>query len=295
MGSKIASAIIAWLEEQKTAFSASQSEEITMCQDSLSSVFGLSLPACVANSRGLLKTWSEAPLSSSSSSSAATAAGFETGDLASPASAASPTPPSAADEAQAEALKAGGNAALEKGDVRGAEELYSAAIALVPEGKNSHIYLSNRAMARMKLNDWAGSAEDARASVRLSPGYAKGWSRLGAALQQLGSLAEAESAFERSLALDPSSTLVKSNIAECKKLQGKGSGGGGAAGGLPAGMEELAPLLSDPELMGIMSKCMSDPTQLMQHVSWARDPLLFHPPPPPPAAQGAPRNNSSPF
>lgn len=271
-----------------------------MCQDSLSSVFGLSLPACVANSRGLLKTWSEAPLSSSSSPSAATAAGFETGELASPASAASPAPPSAADEAQAEALKAGGNAALEKGDVRGAEELYSAAIALVPEGKNSHIYLSNRAMARMKLNDWAGSAEDARASVRLSPGYAKGWSRLGAALQQLGNLAEAESAFERSLALDPSSTLVKSNIAECKKLQGKGSGGGGggsAAGGLPAGMEELAPLLSDPELMGIMSKCMSDPTQLMQHVSWARAPLLFPTPPlpSPPAAQGAPRNNSPPF
>ena len=242
-----------------------------MCQDALSGVFGVSLASSLSSSRGALAAWAGSSSGAASASSAAPAAEAENPAAGAPPSSA---PASPEDEARAEALKAEGNAALERGDVRHAEELYSAAIALAPEAKNAHIYFSNRAMARMKLNDAAGSAEDARAATRLSPAYAKGWSRLGAALQQLGSLEEAESAFERCLALDPGSALAKENLAEVRRRQGGGGkmSGGGSAGGDAGGMggmgglAELAPLLSDPELMGIISGCMSNPASLMKHL-----------------------------
>jgi tetratricopeptide (TPR) repeat protein len=261
--SRIASAILDWLEEQKSSLSGDKQEELAMCQDALASVFGVS----VGSSRGVLASWSAG---SSEASAPADGGGDDMPSLVSVPASSPPASPEA--EASAEALKAQGNAALEKGDVRAAEELYSSAIALAPEAKNSHIYFSNRAMARLKLNDAAGSAEDARAAVRLSPGYAKGWSRLGAACQQLGQLEEAESALERSLELDPGSALVKENLADVRRRRGGGSGGGGGAGGgagaggLPGGLGDLAPLLSDPELMGIMSSCMSNPAALMQHM-----------------------------
>ena len=40
---------------------------------------------------------------------------------------------------------------------------------------------SNRAAARCELKDWRGAAADARRCTQLKPGWAKGWSRLGAA------------------------------------------------------------------------------------------------------------------
>ncbi len=236
-----------------------------MAQDALSNVFGVSLsPAALSSSRGVLAAWAASP---SGAAAPADGAALPAAGASSSSSSSSSAPASPEDEARAEALKAEGNAALERGDVRQAEELYSAAIALAPEAKNAHIYFSNRAMARMKLNDAAGSAEDARAATRLSPAYAKGWSRLGAAQQQLGHLEEAEGSFERCLALDPGSALAKENLAEVRRRQGGGgkvsagggAGGGGDAGGMGGmgGLAELAPLLSDPELMGIITSCMS--------------------------------------
>jgi hypothetical protein len=285
----IASAILAWLEEQKGSLPPEKVEELTMCQDSLSTTFGVSLTNSTTASRGVLSGWAARP---ATAPTAATGASFSSGDSIPPRAAAgggaaSAAPAAAggaspADEAKAEALKLEGNAALERGDARRAEELYTECLALAPEAKNSHIYYSNRATARMKLNDPQGSAEDARAAVRLSPGYAKGWSRLGAALLQLGQLGEAESALERCLSQDPSSGFAKDNLAEVRRRLASGGGGGAGMGGgagsgggssggagMGAGMGglgELAPLLADPELMGIMTKCMSDPSQLMQHM-----------------------------
>ena len=43
------------------------------------------------------------------------------------------------------------------------------------------VYHSNRAAALTALRRYAEALEDARAVVRLKPGWAKGWARMGAA------------------------------------------------------------------------------------------------------------------
>jgi tetratricopeptide (TPR) repeat protein len=113
-----------------------------------------------------------------------------------------------------------GNAALERGDARLAEELYAACIALAPQSRNAHVYFSNRALARMVNDDAAGSAEDANAAVQLSPGYARGWRLLGTALQQQGQLRDAESVLQRCLSLATASQkeLMKDDLQTVRRL-----------------------------------------------------------------------------
>lgn len=61
---------------------------------------------------------------------------------------------------------------------------------------------SNRSACRMHLEDFKGAREDAEACTALTPGWAKGWGRLGAARAKLGETAEAITAYEKAHELD---------------------------------------------------------------------------------------------
>ena len=161
----LATAILAWLDERRASLPADLAEGLEVGQQTIADAFGVTIEQARASKKGALeKAW---------------AAASAPGAVAAAAAAPAPAPPSAAaedemppleeeappshvasaeDEAAAEAAKAAGNAALEASQLGRAEELYTQAITLAPAAKNSHIYFSNRAMARLKLGDAAGSA-----------------------------------------------------------------------------------------------------------------------------------------
>lgn len=85
---------------------------------------------------------------------------------------------SVADRAAAEGVKAQGNAAFAAGKLEEAVALFTRCIEL--DGGNA-IYHSNRAAAHAGLKDHKAAARDARRATELKPGWAKAWSRLGAA------------------------------------------------------------------------------------------------------------------
>eukprot|EP00668_Euglena_longa_P046568 GGOE01062253.1.p1 GENE.GGOE01062253.1~~GGOE01062253.1.p1 ORF type:complete len:839 (+),score=170.37 GGOE01062253.1:189-2519(+) len=64
------------------------------------------------------------------------------------------------------------------------------------------------------LGDFPRSLADADAVVALRPDWAKGWSRRGAALQQLRRFPEAKEAYSKGLELDPDNEIVKGALAE---------------------------------------------------------------------------------
>lgn len=128
----------------------------------------------------------------------------------------------------AETKKLAGNNAMSKGDYIEAERMYSAAIEIAPSGDNSHIYYSNRAVARCELgmknesNPINGydmlmlAIEDCDVSLSLQPGYPKALFRKslcqGVASFYQEHLDQALSYLNTALELDPSSALVKQEI-----------------------------------------------------------------------------------
>ncbi len=213
----------------------------------------------------------------------------EAGGAAAPA----PAPaPAAGDEAAAEAAKAAGNAAVAAGQHHRAVEHYSEALELAPASANRHVFFANRAAAQQALKNFAAAADDARAAVAAEPTYAKGWSRLGAALAALDDAPGAVAAYEECVARDPANKAAAAALADAKRAadgarkvaaRGGGGGGGGAPNPLagmmppgfamPPGMEALASdpdiraAISDPELAPVVASMMRDgPMSIMQHM-----------------------------
>lgn len=83
-----------------------------------------------------------------------------------------------ADRAEADRIKAQGNAAFGAGRLDEAVRLFGRCIELDPA---NHIYYSNRAAAHTGRKEYAAAVRDAARCTELKPGWAKGWSRLGAA------------------------------------------------------------------------------------------------------------------
>ena len=71
---------------------------------------------------------------------------------------------------QAEELKKKGNEALKKGDVDEAIKLYTEAIQLDP---SNHVLYSNRCAAYMKQEKFSQALEDAEATIKVKPDWAK--------------------------------------------------------------------------------------------------------------------------
>merc|ERR1719445_3041457 len=116
--------------------------------------------------------------------------------------------------ASADELKSKGNAALQKGNLSEAIECYSKAINL--DGTN-HVYYSNRSAAYLKHGDANNALEDAESCIGLNPGFAKGYSRKGAALHGLKRYNDSVKSYEEGLEKFPGDKGLMSGLEEVKK------------------------------------------------------------------------------
>lgn len=82
--------------------------------------------------------------------------------------------------AQVEELKTAGNAHFAAGQYADAIKEFSAAIDL-QEGENQHVLYSNRSACHAQLKQYQDALSDANEAVKLSPEWAKGYGRQGAA------------------------------------------------------------------------------------------------------------------
>lgn len=115
----------------------------------------------------------------------------QAGRAANLASAREPTPRELAEEA-----KERGNAALGAGDFGAAVAHYTQAIT---HDHANHVYWSNRSAALLKQGDAKGAVSDGEMCIEVSPTWAKGYSRLGAALFASGDIAAAQKAYKQGL------------------------------------------------------------------------------------------------
>ena len=88
-----------------------------------------------------------------------------------------------------------------------AVECFTRAIMLDP---TNHILFSNRSGAYLAMGNAEDAVTDARECVKLSPQWAKGYSRLGAGLAALSSYSDAVKAYAQGVALDPSNSQMLS-------------------------------------------------------------------------------------
>jgi L1 cell adhesion molecule like protein len=131
--------------------------------------------------------------------------------------------PTPADVAKANGLKDAGNAAFSKGEFVAATEAYTAALGA--DGTN-HVLWSNRSASYLGAGKTREALRDARVCVRVKPDFAKGYSRLGAALFAVGAYAEAVAAYVRGLAVDPSNTQLTQGLLQAQKAATDAAAGG---------------------------------------------------------------------
>lgn len=106
--------------------------------------------------------------------------------------------------ATADALKAEGNVAFERGDFAQAVALYTRALDV--EGADRAVLLSNRSAAWLHTGDASRALVDAEACVQLRPEWPKAHSRVGAAMCALHRFDEATAAYKRGIQLDPAAS-----------------------------------------------------------------------------------------
>jgi tetratricopeptide (TPR) repeat protein len=107
------------------------------------------------------------------------------------------------------------------GDFSSAEALYTTVIGIQPTHAKA---LSNRAAVYLKLGDNRRALTDADACVKSDPSFAKGWGRKAAALAGLKHYADAITAYERALALEPTNTMYRDEIKNFQRLIADGRG-----------------------------------------------------------------------
>lgn len=95
------------------------------------------------------------------------------------------------------------------GNFGGAIVSYSEAIKADP---TNHLAYSNRSACYAKMEKWEEAQRDAEICVKVSPGFAKGWGRLGTALQGRKMYEDALAAFNRGNSIE--SGLYSSQVDE---------------------------------------------------------------------------------
>jgi len=158
----------------------------------------------------------------------------------------------AANKEEAEKCKAVGNDFLRSKKYEEAVAAYTDALNLVP---NNAIYLCNRAAALTHLSKNKESVADCKQAMIADPGYVKAYSRLGFAYYQLGEYQESVGAYEKGLALDPQNTTMKQGMENAQhKLDG-----GRQVAGAPGGAPDLAAMMNDPAMAGLMGGMGGNP------------------------------------
>ncbi|WVF71786.1 hypothetical protein IAT40_006594 [Kwoniella sp. CBS 6097] len=151
----------------------------------------------------------------------------------------------------AAAIKAEANKAFSAKDYVTAAKLYSDAIAIDPQ---NHVLYSNRSASKAGQKDWTGALEDAEKCIKISPSFAKGHARKGAALHGLRQYPEAVMAYEEGLQADPSADVCKKGLADVKRAMETDASSGSPFG--PGGDMGLGKIFNDP---GMISKLENHP------------------------------------
>ena len=100
-----------------------------------------------------------------------------------------------------EELKTRGNELVKAADYKTALALLTQALGKEPA--EAHLYHSNRSLCALQMSDYNLAIEDANKCIALKPDWAKGHSRLGAALFFAGRPADAAKAYAQGLAIEP--------------------------------------------------------------------------------------------
>ena len=158
-----------------------------------------------------------------------------------------------------EAHKAAGNKAYQAGQFNEALGHYANAIQCDPHNTTQarHIMHSNISAVHASKSDWRSSFQHAYEAVNLRQTYAKGHSRMAAALLGMDMLHEARQSFQNALRLEPDNAQAKQHLAilDAKLAGGRrhrrrrwrtaaGGGGGGAAAAAPAAAAAAAAAVS---------------------------------------------------
>ncbi|NXP53065.1 TTC31 protein, partial [Heliornis fulica] len=133
-----------------------------------------------------------------------------------------------------------GNKAAQQGRYAEAVQAFTEAVALNPK---EHRLFGNRSYCYEKLRRYEEALRDAQMSLRLKPGWPKGFFRKGKALRGLQCYTEAISTFEELLCLDSADTEAAAQLEACRALVQQSSlCGHSGPGGIP-----LSPVLLEAE------------------------------------------------
>lgn len=113
------------------------------------------------------------------------------------------------------AIKDRAKQAFKQKDMLVCDKLYSKAL----EVEESATMFANRAAVRLTMGQAEQSVEDARKATNLDATYAKGWYRLGLALERTARFDQAAEAYRRGAELEPESKVWPSALKKCAQAQ----------------------------------------------------------------------------
>jgi stress-induced-phosphoprotein 1 len=169
----------------------------------------------------------------------------------------------------ASAFKELGNNFLKNKQYDEAIDAYTKAINIDP---NDHVFYSNRSAAYLSKGDAVNALSDGERCIVISPNWAKGYSRKGAALHALKRYDEAIDTYKAGLTIAPQDDGLKSGLSEVTKAKdANASPSGNPMGGLfgpqmlakLAGHPKFGPKLSDPTFLRKLSMAQQNPQLLM--------------------------------
>jgi stress-induced-phosphoprotein 1 len=168
-------------------------------------------------------------------------------------------------------FKAQGNAFLQKKEFDSAIEAYTKAIEL---DSTDHVFFSNRSAAYLSKGDATNALADGEKCIEISPQWAKGYTRKGAALHALKRYDDAVGAYEDGLKIAPSDAGLNSGLNEVKKAMTQPKSSGIVS---PALLSKLAahpkfgPKLADPAFRTKLDMLNSNPQAMLQVALWVDD------------------------
>lgn len=196
------------------------------------------------------------------------------------------------DTERAMQLKQEGNALLKEGNLDGAIQKYTEAIATDP---TQSTFYCNRAAAYTKKDNNEKAIEDCEKAISLDPKYATAYSRLGYAYFKLKNIEKAREAYNRGLRACPDNDSLKENLKslgpEQTKQQTQAPPGNDFFSMLgnfaqdPQMMNrifekmnspEVQQLMQDPEMADFMNEIKSNPTAIFSKMNDPRMQRLFN-------------------
>lgn len=141
---------------------------------------------------------------------------------------------------------------------------YTKAIEL---DSTDHVFFSNRSAAYLSKGDAENALADGEKCIEISPQWAKGYSRKGAALHSLKRYNDAVNAYEAGLKVSPSDAGLTQGLAEVKKAMEQPKPSGLVS---PALLNKLAshpkfgPKLADPAFQAKLNMLNTNPQAMLQ-------------------------------